>query len=760
MATVVIEESASIDIETFDGAFPTSSSIGGGTAAGSETVTFYEGTTAISRKVTSATAGGYRVNLAANQNLTTSGNEVLMGKVFLSDGADLNTVGLKYRIDSGTAGNHYYLLVHSSNLVYPTTRSWLIVPWDTSLAEYRTLVGTAPTMTAISEIGVECGLATGGAKSQNLFLDAIQYGRELYYTRGDAGSTEGDWTYFLDYDEGGVGTGIASTSNRIGHAIAQEGVIYAAGGFVIGRTAAASTANPSEFIDNGNVVVFPNTATGTGWNFIECDLTNASTVIEFNSTVYLGRGVGAEIIFFDTGDQTAAGDVNATNDDIILITNGTLEVGTAVTITNTDRNGTAGGESPGVTTATQYWLGKAASPSTANSWTFHNSRLDAINSASAVALTASTAANAEEWRAVVDQDTRPDLTITGTGGSFDANASSFTNFNTITLTSASTLTGSSILGTSDVVQSSATITGCTFSGSTTEKGDALIDVNSLSDISNCTFEASDGHAMELNTSNGTSLTLSGTTFTGYPTGNNPTTTGGYTTSAYSWDTTANMTTTVITFGSAIYADGDAVVYEKGYEDTTKATANTDAIGLTAGNIYFVGAVSGAAFSLYDTYEHGIAGGTNGRVSLTVPGNNERHHLYPADAAIYNNSGKVITLSVTNGGTTPSVRDSATSITIVQNNVNIDVKVQDVATNAIEGARVYIYNATTSSEITNTTTNASGVITTASAPNGNSIYVRVRQSNTTDTTRYFPVETVATLAGNLSLTITLTEDTNV
>lgn len=753
MATVVIEESTGIDIETFDGAAPTFSSIGGGTGAAIETVTFYEGTQSASRKVTSSSDAGYRVTVTS-QNLTTAGNEVLMGKVLLTDGSDLNAVGFKYRVDSGNANNYYYLLIHNSNKPYPTVRSWLIAPWDTSLSGYRSLAGTAPTMTGITQIGLTAALTTGGAKSENLFLDAIQYGRELYCTRGDSTDPDADWTFFLDYDEGGAGTGIASTSNRIGHVISADGILFPVGGFVIGRTAAGSTANPTVFQDTGSVVVFPNTATDTGWNFIEADITNASTDIDFNNGVYQGKGNGAAAIYFDTGDtaNTPAGDIDATNDRLRLNITGAFEDATPVTYSNADKNGTAGTTLTGLTNNTQYWISES---SVAGEYFLYTSREDAINNDGATglqALPSVTVANAEEHNLTIDHDTRPQLTVTGTGGAFNATGCTFDAFGDITFTSAATITSCIFTNSEQITQSNASIDSCTISGATTTDGEAFIVSNDLNAIQDCTFTYSKGHGIEITAGSGT-ITFSGNTFTGYNGGAN----NDYTDSDFAFNTETDVASDIITLTGDVYTTGDAVYYIQGYAEANKTTANTETIGLTNTNLYYVNRNAANNFYLYDTEVNAVQGGTQGRVTLTASGagNGEEQFLYPADAAIYNNTGNAITISVTNGSS-PSVRDSATSTTTVEANVNLTITVQDADTNPIQGAVVAIYNSTTDALIVNDETDVNGDVT-ASAAASQPVYIRVRKS-TTGSTRYVPVETVANTGGaGFALTITLAED---
>lgn len=133
-----------------------------------------------------------------------------------------------------------------------------------------------------------------------------------------------------------------------------------------------------------------------------------------------------------------------------------------------------------------------------------------------------------------------------------------------------------------------------------------------------------------------------------------------------------------------------------------------------------------------------------------------------DRAIYNNSGGAITLNITGSGTTPSVRNGVGASTTINNNVNLTITVQDEAANPIVGAQVAVYKTSDNSTIiASTATNASGIVSGAVAASTGAIYVRVRQSNTTDATRYFPTSTVGTIGtSDYSATITMIEDTTV
>jgi hypothetical protein len=129
------------------------------------------------------------------------------------------------------------------------------------------------------------------------------------------------------------------------------------------------------------------------------------------------------------------------------------------------------------------------------------------------------------------------------------------------------------------------------------------------------------------------------------------------------------------------------------------------------------------------------------------------------AAIYNDSGGAVTINVTEGGGTPTVRNGSGASTTVNNAVTLTVTVVNSSGVAIQNARVGIYKTSDNSEILNSLTNASGVVTTSFAYTADTgIYIRVRKTST-GSTRYFNNESVGTItAGGFSSTVTILADT--
>lgn len=117
----------------------------------------------------------------------------------------------------------------------------------------------------------------------------------------------------------------------------------------------------------------------------------------------------------------------------------------------------------------------------------------------------------------------------------------------------------------------------------------------------------------------------------------------------------------------------------------------------------------------------------------------------------------LTISVINGATIPSVRNTGAGTIKVESNVTVIISVTDVDTTPIVGAQVAVYTITGDTEIYNNQTDNNGLVTfgySSSVP----IYIRVRKS-TFGSTRYRPLETTGnTGATGASFFLTLIEDT--
>ena len=148
-----------------------------------------------------------------------------------------------------------------------------------------------------------------------------------------------------------------------------------------------------------------------------------------------------------------------------------------------------------------------------------------------------------------------------------------------------------------------------------------------------------------------------------------------------------------------YVDGDAVYYQD--------QGGSQTVGLTDGQLYYVNAIDTDTLSFHTTKANAIAG--TPKVAL-APAGAETHHLYSAKADVFVDVSGSSTISVTNGGDTPTIRERDGASVTVQNTVTLEVN------GLTAGARVSIIaNETTAAHnlgdvITNGEASASGVFT--------------------------------------------------
>lgn len=108
---------------------------------------------------------------------------------------------------------------------------------------------------------------------------------------------------------------------------------------------------------------------------------------------------------------------------------------------------------------------------------------------------------------------RWNLTIDSSTNSFTDTNSVFKGAGTYTFNNSSSLSGTTFIDSTKLIQSGSYLDGCTILTANTTAGEAFITSDIPSRISNCTFEYSAGHAIEI-TKTG-SFTFSGNTFVGY-----------------------------------------------------------------------------------------------------------------------------------------------------------------------------------------------------------------------------------------------------
>lgn len=685
MATVTFDGTRLSDAEALspgNGAWTDTS----GTAAVLEPDYIYQGSNSVSEKIKSSELG---VGFDATSTIDFTNPRVGIFKVLITTiGILSDTASTAGIIEMGSGGRRsaYYRYYVVRKSTYAAAGGWLIIPIDPNVVGYRDATVNSPTLTALDWFGFAATMTATTAKAENLAMDAIDYitnGTGLTIT-----GTSGTFTDFVSFDEG-------NSSNRYGLVTTKEGIIYVIGVLTIG-TAVTSAG----FSDSNRTLVFNDGRFDTGFCGLDIDLSQTATSVSLSSCTFIGRGRRGY------GDFDTTADVNGTTE--VITTNQAHEFVTGDAATYSREGGSTDiGPEPGT-----YYINAISSTTLYMYDTKANA--EAGGATGRQDLTASTAASSERHSLTRTTDTRPDLGVTGTtsttGTTFDACV--FTNFRNLVFTSKVTSTDSTYNSCQSLTQSSAVIDNCTFNTPPTAIGTAFLTCNNPDNIDNSTFVSGTfGHAIELNASTaGNSYTFAGNTFSGY----GPAAIGFHTT-----DDVTEGADDWITATAHGYSNGAAVKYQK--------HGGTAAIGLTDGNTYYVRAVTTDTLAFYESEYEAV--NDSGRISLTKNGT-ETHYVYSMNAAIYNNSGGSVTLSITNSGTYPlSYRNSSSSTTTITASVTVTATIKDQDGTAIPGVQVAIFQDNTARTVVlaSTATNASGQVSVSVAQNLGPIIIRARQS---------------------------------
>jgi hypothetical protein len=668
---------------------------GSGKASALETVTFFEGVQSLSRKVTGTgtTVNGVGIDISADtpSSRDVSSGEVIMAKFLLTDQSAVNDIGLGFRIGSSSSNLYRWIIVDDGTLgdrsaddVGLIRGGWVIAAIEPSnLDWFDVLDGTAPTLTAITHWQVFAGLSVASAKSENLFLDAIDLSDALFMVGGTSTDADGTWQDFIDDDQG-------TAANRFGHVLTNASGIELRGKMIRGRDSAGVTTVGCVFTDSLQNLTWVGGRVSAGWNELEDDLTDADTVITESNTTFAGGGRDNLKRYFDS-------DHEVTTNNVSLVDHGFL---TGEAVTYSAEGGTV--ISP-LTTDTRYFARRID----ADTLSLHISRSDSYSNTSPRLLVAATSGNGENHSLRRQPDTRPDKTTTSSTGSSTYTGCNFIRFRNFTETGGSTFTSCTFVSPNNMVLGGTTLTSCTFDGSTTTEGEELCTgtVAQVENISNCAFIAgtTGGHAIEV-TGTVSALDITGNTFTGY--GPDPEAGDGH-----SFDTTDTVgvddTNDEINYTGHGWTSGDPAYYSR--RDPSDGSLGTDAIGMADGDLVYVRSVDANNFSLHTT-RYGAENNLD-KIVLNNTGTGEIHTFYSADAAMVNNTGGNMTVNITDGDA-PSIRNIGASITTVQNTVTVSVTVKDKNLANVEGARVLVHDDTADpgdlGGIVRKSTNVSGV----------------------------------------------------
>jgi hypothetical protein len=608
---------------------------------------------AISNKVGTSEAG-VEFEDDGTVDLATTPRVVLF-KVWVTNYAILNTIGataMVLYIGSGTTSDRYNYYVHGSD-TYPAKGGWQFIPIDPNVTAYRDATDGTPVLGSADYYAISATF-TATSKSENVVMDALDYvdsGAGLTLTAGDGASADGTFQDFVDEDEGTVANRWTVASTR-GKAI-----------FILG-TLTIGTATATEFTDSNRVLFFPDTLTDVGFAGLSLGLQSASTTITINDCSFIGEGRTNLKRWIDSENE-----VDGTNDEIDHVAHG-FETGQAVLYS--DEGGTA---ISGLTDATEYFVEAV----TADAFSLHTTRQAAMTSATPIVLTAAGSGQQHSFRR--QPDTRPVLGGTGTSGTAALNRCTFDAFGSVDPTSSWTFTDCKFVRCSAITVGGSTWSGCTFTAPVLTEGESLLSASDLDDLSGGSFTSGgEGHAMR-RTGTAGSDTLSGVGLTGYWEHGNPDEGAGaeFTTDSGGVDAVGEDITTNETHG---LTTGDAVYYNLG--------TGVASIGLTNGNRYYVNVISTTNVSLHETKQDATTD-TN-RVPLNTSGA-ETHALYSSKAALVNDTGGAMTVTVGGGGSTPYVRNIGLSTTAIVTGVTFTVE------DLVAGSEVRIFRVSDDVELT-------------------------------------------------------------
>jgi hypothetical protein len=615
----------------------------------------YQGSNSVSSKVKN-TAGGIEHDVGAGNtvDMTTGDDTVWMIKLtatnisalngtldaYVGEGSGVPTTRFLSIIDPGTRGD----------IDAPVKGGWLVVPWLPQYLAWQEgfttvdlIYHTATLYDAIRYFGATT-IFSASSKSENFAVDAIDLGTGLWLVGGDSTDPDGTFQDFVDHDEG-------TSGNRFGHAQTTEGFFILYGKFVVGRNASA-TVTATVFTEANVVVKFPGGFVDPGWNELEFDLGNASTVVTLDSVFFQGDGLDTRWFYFDTLATGSGGAVSTSLDTIELPDHGLLDLTISPllqyqTLGGTERpiSGLASGGIHGVfvdqvsgtnTTAQEAAFCDARAR-------FYDESTGAIHN-----LTESTAGNEELQALVIHNIVKPDLTVTSTSGTFDATDCTFDKFRAFTLTSAATFTRCAFLKCESMALSTAELDSCTVTNPAVPISLSFIDTEAGAE--------SEGHCIDITSNSGSPFTFTDNTFIGW----------GPDAATFSTDSGGiNAGTDVITTDAAHgFSTGDAVYYND--------EGGVASIGLTVDGVYWVRNITSTTLTLHLS----PWGASNDSVTMDLSTSGaETHSLYSANAAILNSSGAAITINVS-GGTAPTIRNTDGSTTSV---VSGAVTVQVLAT---------------------------------------------------------------------------------
>lgn len=676
-------------------------STGGGPGASAAAGLNYQASQALQRRIGSANSNhgfDYAHDDIGTVNMRNSGFHVWLAKVY-STILDINPAGIEigigdadgsmYRVqvgDDGTMGDN-------ADFAAPAAGGYIFAPFEARVNAWHSEGREAtPDITVADTVEVIYNVGTTTGAGDSAAMDSIDYTSDgLFLVGGDGANADGVFQDFVTADEGGGLTGAdrAGLWRRVG----TQFIAYLTN--VIGRTD-TGTVTATVFTDSGFNVVFPGGFVSDGRNGLEFDLGNANTVITLSDGTIGGntrsQGGRSKIKrYFDTELDVSGGLADSitmtghpfrTGDAVIYSAEGgTEDIGPDATNGEAEfNNATAGAVGTG-----PYWYVVNSGPNVI--------QLSATPSGAFAQtpgitnLTPSASGNGENHSLERAPDTRPNITFTGTAGSATFTRVNLPNCRIITLRSPVTLDSCVLTGCRQIILNDGTLSSCINTAMTTSIGEAYVQAIHAQDLDRLDdsrfTSGGQGHFAEvttLGTGAQTTGQLDNVQLSGYFTGDTDNT-GGV---SFDPDTTGNggdidLTADTITITGHPFSDGDPVYYSD--ESGTAIT------GLTDQALYYVNSIDANTIALHPSRTAAINNAN--RANMTAASTDATHKLYSANAAIFNDTGGAITINVVNGGSTPSVRNSAGATTTVNNNValtfsplelNTEVRLLNTGTN--------------------------------------------------------------------------------
>ena len=256
----------------------------GGQAPSAEAQLRYQGSNAVNKKITATVSrAGIKYDPASGAvDMTAAARKLWFVKCYIADFGDLNaTFGCAIRLGSASTAFYEYNVAgtganRSVFNTYPAQGGYLIFALDPNIAGWRESTTGSPSLTTVDYFAFLAQFIAGGAKAENLALDAIDIGTGLTMTAGDGADPEGAFQDFVAKDQD-------VSASRWGIALSKSGAIIAIGLLTIG------SATVTEFLDTSAVVIFPDGYHSAGLFGVLCDIQNASTIINIGATI-IGQG--------------------------------------------------------------------------------------------------------------------------------------------------------------------------------------------------------------------------------------------------------------------------------------------------------------------------------------------------------------------------------------------------------------------------------------------------------------------------------------